>query len=281
MYKGTLIPIGGNEDKGVGENGSEFVNDGILSQVVREAGGVDSNILVIPTASMIPKEIARNYKRALKKLGCNYVKTFNITRREQCDEKRVKNLFLQADCVFFTGGDQSRIVDIIFNSPVHDIIFDRLINEKFILAGTSAGAMSMSKEMIKGGSSVDCLLKGAVKMGHGMGYVTDMIIDSHFIKRGRFGRLAEAVAKFPNLIGIGLGEDTGLVISGNEFKVIGSGMVMVIDPSDLTHNNHKILDEGMPMSMANITTHILADGDRFFMDKRTIEVFPLEVYKNQ
>ena len=141
--------------------------------------------------------------------------------------------------------------------------------------------MSMSKEMIKGGSSVDCLLKGAVKMGHGMGYVTDMIIDSHFIKRGRFGRLAEAVAKFPNLIGIGLGEDTGLVISGNEFKVIGSGMVMVIDPSDLTHNNHKILDEGMPMSMANITTHILADGDRFFMDKRTIEVFPLEVYKNQ
>jgi len=281
MYKGTLIPIGGNEDKGVGENGSEFVNDGILSQVVKEAGGVDSNILVIPTASMIPKEIARNYKRALKKLGCNYVKTFNITRREQCDEKRVKNLFLQADCVFFTGGDQSRIVDIIFNSPVHDIIFDRLINEKFILAGTSAGAMSMSKEMIKGGSSVDCLLKGAVKMGHGMGYVTDMIIDSHFIKRGRFGRLAEAVAKFPNLIGIGLGEDTGLVISGNEFKVIGSGMVMVIDPSDLTHNNHKILDEGMPMSMANITTHILADGDRFFMDKRTIEVFPLEVYKNQ
>ena len=281
MYKGTLIPIGGNEDKGVGENGSEFVNDGILSQVVREAGGVDSNILVIPTASMIPKEIARNYKRALKKLGCNYVKTFNITRREQCDEKRVKNLFLQADCVFFTGGDQSRIVDIIFNSPVHDIIFDRLINEKFILAGTSAGAMSMSKEMIKGGSSVDCLLKGAVKMGHGMGYVTDMIIDSHFIKRGRFGRLAEAVARFPKLIGIGLGEDTGLVISGNEFKVIGSGMVMVIDPSDLTHNNHKILDEGMPMSMANITTHILADGDRFFMDKRTIEVFPLEVYKNQ
>ena len=281
MYKGTLIPIGGNEDKGVGENGSEFVNDGILSQVVKEAGGVDSNILVIPTASMIPKEIARNYKRALKKLGCNYVKTFNITRKEQCDEKRVKNLFLQADCVFFTGGDQSRIVDIIFNSPVHDIIFDRLINEKFILAGTSAGAMSMSKEMIKGGSSVDCLLKGAVKMGHGMGYVTDMIIDSHFIKRGRFGRLAEAVAKFPNLIGIGLGEDTGLVISGNEFKVIGSGMVMVIDPSDLTHNNHKILDEGMPMSMANITTHILADGDRFFMDKRTIEVFPLEVYKNQ
>ena len=118
-------------------------------------------------------------------------------------------------------------------------------------------------------------------MREGMGYIDNMIIDSHFIKRGRFGRLAEAVAKFPKLIGVGLGEDTGLVIKSNEFRVIGSGMVMVIDPSDLTHNNHEILDEGMPMSMANLTTHILADGDRFFMDKRTIEVFPLEIYKTQ
>jgi cyanophycinase len=150
-----------------------------------------------------------------------------------------------------------------------------------VLAGTSAGAMSMSKEMIMGGSSIECLTKGAVKIREGMGYIEDMIIDSHFINRGRFGRLAEAVAKFPNLIGVGLGEDTGLIIKDKEFKVIGSGMVIVLDPSELSHNNHDILDEGLPMSMANLTTHILADGDRFFMDKRTIEVFPLEVYQNQ
>ena len=86
-----------------------------------------------------------------------------------------------------------------------------------------------------------------------------------------YGRLAEAVAKFPNLIGVGLAEDTGLVIKNKEFRVIGSGMVIIFDPSDLTHNNHQILDEGLPMSMANLTTHILSDGDRFFMDKSTIE----------
>ena len=281
MYKGTLIPIGGNEDKGAGEHEAEFVKDGILSQVVQEGGGSDCNILVVPTASMIPKEVARNYKQALKKLGCTNINIYNVTKRENCDKKSVQKLFQNADCVFFTGGDQSRIVDLIANTPVHDIIFDRLKNENLVLAGTSAGAMSMSNEMIMGGSSIECLTKGAVKMREGMGYIEDMIIDSHFINRGRFGRLAEAVAKFPNLIGVGLGEDTGLVIKRNEFKVIGSGMVIVFDPSDLTHNNHEILDEGLPMSMANLTTHILADGDRFFMDKRTIEVFPLEVYQNQ
>ena len=282
MYKGTLIPIGGAEDKGVGEHEAEFVKDGILSQVVNEAGGVESNILVVPTASMIPKEVAKNYKKALKKLGCKNINIYNVTKRKQCDKKSVQKLFIDANCVFFTGGNQSRIVDLVGNTPVHDILFDKIKNDpNFVLAGTSAGAMSMSSEMIMGGSSVDCLLKGAVKMREGMGYIDNMIIDSHFIKRGRFGRLAEAVAKFPKLIGVGLGEDTGLVIKSNEFRVIGSGMVMVIDPSDLTHNNHEILDEGMPMSMANLTTHILADGDRFFMDKRTIEVFPLEVYKTQ
>jgi cyanophycinase len=281
MYKGTLIPIGGNEDKGAGEQITEFVKDGILSQLVKESGGNSASFLVVPTASMIPDEIGKNYKKALKKLGCKNVTVYNVTKRKQCDKKSVQKLFSSADCIFFTGGDQSRIVKLIGNTPVHDILFDRLKNGNIVLSGTSAGAMSMSHEMIMGGSSIECLTKGAVKMREGMGYVKNMIIDSHFVNRGRFGRLAEAVAKFPNLIGVGLAEDTGLVIKNNEFRVIGSGMVIIFDPSDLTHNNHKILDEGLPMSMANLTTHILADGDRFFMDKRTIEVFPLEVYQNQ
>ena len=83
MYKGTLIPIGGAEDKGVGEHEAEFVKDGILSQVVNEAGGVESNILVVPTASMIPKEVAKNYKKALKKLGCKNINIYNVTKRKQ------------------------------------------------------------------------------------------------------------------------------------------------------------------------------------------------------
>ena len=278
MFKGTLIPIGGNEDKGSDEEISEFVKDGILSQVLKESGGENANFLVIPTASMIPKQVGKNYKKALKKLGCTNINIKNISKRSQCDKKSIQKLFIDADCIFFTGGDQSRIVDIIGGTPVHDIIFDRLRNENIVLSGTSAGAMSMSKEMIMGGSSIECLVKGSVKMREGMNYIPDMIIDSHFVNRGRFGRLAEAVARFPELIGIGLAEDTGLIIKNNEFKVIGSGMVIVFDPSGLTHNNYEVLDKDLPMSMTNLTAHILADGDYFHMHNRTIKVYPLEEY---
>ena len=278
MFKGTLIPIGGNEDKGSDEEISEFVKDGILSQVLKESGGENANFLVIPTASMIPKQVGKNYKKALKKLGCTNINIKNISKRSQCDKKSIQQLFLDADCIFFTGGDQSRIVDIIGGTPVHDIIFNRLRNENIVLSGTSAGAMSMSKEMIMGGSSIECLVKGSVKMREGMNYIPDMIIDSHFVNRGRFGRLAEAVARYPKLIGIGLAEDTGLIIKKNEFQVIGSGMVIVFDPSGLTHNNYEVLDKDLPMSMTNLTTHILADGDSFHMHNRTIKVYPLEEY---
>ena len=278
MFKGTLIPIGGNEDKGSDEEISEFVKDGTLSPVLTESGGEPANFLFIPTASMIPKQVGKNYKKALKKLGCTNINIKNISKRSQCDKKSIQQLFIDADCIFFTGGDQSRIVDIIGGTPVHDIIFDRLRNENIVLSGTSAGAMSMSKEMIMGGSSIECLVKGSVKMREGMNYIPDMIIDSHFVNRGRFGRLAEAVARFPELIGIGLAEDTGLIIKNNEFKVIGSGMVIVFDPSGLTHNNYEVLDKDLPMSMTNLTTHILADGDYFHMHNRTIKVYPLEEY---
>ena len=278
MFKGTLIPIGGNEDKGSDEEISEFVKEGILSQLVKESGGEHANFLVIPTASMIPRQVGKNYKKALRKLGCTNINIKNISNRSQCDKKSIQQLFLDADCIFFTGGDQSRIVDIIGETPVHEIIFDRLRNENIVLSGTSAGAMSMSKEMIMGGSSIECLVKGSVKMREGMNYIPDMIIDSHFVNRGRFGRLAEAVARFPEHIGIGLAEDTGLIIKNNEFKVIGSGMVIVFDPSGLTHNNYEVLDKDLPMSMTNLTTHILADGDYFHMHNRTIKIYPLEEY---
>ena len=157
------------------------------------------------------------------------------------------------------------------------MLLKRYINEHFIISGTSAGAMSMVSQMIMGGSSEECLLKGAVKMREGMDYISSLIIDTHFIRRGRFGRLAEAVATFPNLIGIGLAEDTGMIIkNGNECKVIGSGMVIVFDANNLSHNNHSILFDNTPMTMANLTTHVLANGDQFDLDSRSVKVLPLK-----
>ena len=104
-----------------------------------------------------------------------------------------------------------------------------------------------------------------------------LIIDTHFIQRGRFGRQAEAMAKFPNILGIGLAEDTGLVIkSATEFEVIGSGMIIIFDASNLTHNNEKLLSKGTPMSMSNLKVHILSNGDQFNIKTRKVKVLPID-----
>ncbi|MFN8394559.1 MAG: cyanophycinase [Bacteroidia bacterium] len=202
MVKGTLIPIGGNEDKGMGENEMytlEFLKEGILSHVVRESGGVNARIVVVPTASSIPKEVGENYLSAFGKLGCRNVDVIHIKNREDSDRADFLRLIEQADCVMFGGGDQSLIVDRIGGTRMHQILNERYAKEEFVIAGTSAGAMCMSTEMIAGGSVTESLFKGSVRMRDGMGFIPELIIDSHFIQRGRFGRLAEAVAKFPKL----------------------------------------------------------------------------------
>lgn len=277
MIKGVLIPIGGNEDKGVLRKerfSLEFIGQGILSRVLKEAGGKDAKVLVIPTASSIPLEVGANYIQAFSKLGCKSVEILDIRKRDQSNTVETLNLAKQADCVMFSGGNQSKIIEHIAGTELHELLEKRYREEKgFVIAGTSAGAMSMSKQMIAGGSSKESFMKGAVKMHKGMSFIPNMIIDSHFINRGRFGRIAEAVAKFPKLIGVGLAEDTALIIKrGATFEVIGSGMVIVFDPRTLQYNNEPFVNRGMPMSLTNLTTHVLANGDRFNIKKKKVEV---------
>ncbi|WP_400075116.1 cyanophycinase [Winogradskyella sp. R77965] len=279
--KGTLIPIGGNEDKGIEADEMytlEFIDEGILFHVVKESGGVDANIVVIPTASSIPVEVGENYVTAFSTLGCKNVTVLDIRSREDSETTNAINLIENANCVMFSGGDQSKITDKIGGTTIHTILTERYKNDDgFVIAGTSAGAMAMANEMIAGGSASESFIKGAVNMYKGLGLIPELIVDTHFIRRGRFGRQSEAVAKFPNLIGIGLAEDTGMIIkNGNDCTVIGSGMVIVFDGSTLTHNNEKILKEGTPMTMANLTIHVLSNGDEYDIKNRSVSVLPIE-----
>lgn len=278
--KGVLIPIGGNEDKGLGENENyslDFIEEGILSHVVRESGGPDANIIIIPTASSIPKEVSQNYLDAFSHLGCKNLRVLDIRNRMHSSKKETIKSVEEADCIMFSGGDQSKIAKFIGGTDMHHLIEHRYQNEKLVLAGTSAGAMAMSENMIAGGSSQESLYKGAVIMRNGLGLIKDLIIDTHFIHRGRFGRLAEAMAIHPNLLGVGLAEDTGIIIDAdNHFRVIGSGMVILFDPSGLTHNSHKALPEGTPISLGNLVVHILANSDEFTITNRNINITPLE-----
>ena len=281
MVKGTLIPIGGNEDKGDRNTHEkytiEYIEEGILSHVVKECGGKKSKIIVIPTASSIPVEVGENYKDAFTKLGCTNIHVLDIRSKEDSEKPESIDLIKTADCIMFSGGDQSKISNKIGGTTIHNILLDRYKNEEgFVIAGTSAGAMVMANEMIAGGSSTDAFIKGAVKMREGLGLIPELVFDTHFIQRGRFGRQSEAVAKYPNLLGIGLAEDTGLIIKNNEFVVIGSGMIIVFDPKTLTHNNEELLSEGTPMTMANLTVHVLSNGDRFNIDNRKVKVLPID-----
>ena len=277
--KGILIPIGGNEDKGIETSEIfhlEYILDGILSRVMKESGGKDALIIIIPTASSIPKEVGENYLSAFGKLGCTNLHVMDIREREESEDPTNIELMKKASCVMFSGGNQSNITEKIGGTSLHKIMSDRYMNEAFVIAGTSAGAMSMSAEMITGGGIKEAFTKGATGMGSGLSFIPDIIIDSHFIRRGRFGRLAEAVAKYPKLIGIGLAEDTGLVIKNcDEVEVIGSGMVIIFNARKAKHNNRSSVTDGSPMSLTNLKTHILANGDRFNIKKKTIKISPL------
>jgi len=279
--KGILIPIGGNEDKGIDVNEIytlEFIDEGILYHVVKEAGGIDAEIVIIPTASSIPVEVGQNYIEAFTTLGCKNVTVLDIRSKEDSEKQESIDLIKSANCIMFSGGNQSKITDKIGGTTIHDILIDRYKNESgFVIAGTSAGAMAMANQMIAGGSATEAFVKGAVTMYKGLGLIPELIIDTHFIRRGRFGRQSEAVAKHPNLIGIGLAEDTGMIIkNGNDCTVIGSGMAIVFDGSKLTHNNEKILEEGTPMTMANLTVHVLSNSDHYDIKNRKVTVLPIE-----
>lgn len=276
--KGILIPIGGNEDKGLGKDEShtlDFIEDGILSHVVREGGGPTMSILIIPTASSIPEKVGQNYRDAFGKLGCQNVRVMDVRTKDKAHDPETIAAFMQANIIMFSGGDQSKIAKYIGQSPLKSILHDRYVNEPIVIAGTSAGAMAMSEQMIAGGSSTEAMFKGSVRMRKGLGLLDGVIIDSHFIQRGRFNRIPEALSRFPDRLGIGLAEDTAMVIyEGHRAKVIGSGMIIVFDPSELTHNNQRLLAKGTPMSMCNLKVHILVNGDTIDLSTRAVCVLP-------
>lgn len=276
--KGTLIPIGGNEDKGNGNGKAEsytleYIQESILSRIVRESGGQDALILIVTTASSIPQKVGQTYLEAFGSIGCKNLRVLDIRNRMAAELPEHIELMQKADCVMFSGGDQSLIINSFYGTQIEKILMERYRNERFVIAGTSAGAMCMSHEMIAGGGSRDFLRKGSVHMKKGMGFTPKLIIDSHFIRRHRFGRLAEAVARYPQLVGLGLSEDTGLVIrNGTEGEVIGSGMLVVMDPRKITHNNRPKVKRNALLSIANLSVHVLTSGDRLQIGENEISI---------
>jgi cyanophycinase len=286
--RGKLIAVGGNEDKGTYPTSRSkrkyylnFFELGILKRVVSESGKDDPRIEVITTASMIPQEVGPIYTSSFAMLNCHNVGIMDIRTPEDARQPEYLERLLAADVVMMSGGNQSRLREMFAETDFLDALLRRYYAEPdFVIAGTSAGAMAMSQHMIRGGSVPDALLKGAVKMGVGLGLLSTAIIDSHFVKRGRFGRLIESVALHPKLIGIGLGEDTGVLITeGHLVETIGSNLVIIMDGHDIVHNNAAAAKKGMTLSIENVRMHVLAKGNvyciterKFYVNKQAVGV---------
>ena len=179
--------------------------------------------------------------------------------------------------MLFSGGNQMRLSATFGGTDFIKIVHRRYQEEKFVIAGTSAGAMAMSTTMIYEGNATRAHLKGEVKISTGLGFLNGVIIDSHFEKRGRFGRLSQAVATNPSSIGIGLGEDTGMLITeGNLMEAIGSGLVIIIDGHNIRHSNIADIPEGNPISIENLVVHFCEKGNGYILGERK---FLMEVRK--
>lgn len=266
--KGTLIAIGGNEQKKFKRTDesfhSNFGEGFILQEIINNSEASKPRIEVITSASKIPEIVGKKYIETFSMLGVDNVGILDIRDRSEADSSSNLERIGSSDIILFSGGDQSKISRVIKDSLAHQLIFKRYLNEKFTVAGTSAGAVVMAGEMISGGRNGTILRKNDLKMGKGLGLIDEVIFDSHFIKRHRFGRLAEAVARYPDKLGVGLGEDTGVVIrDGNVFEIIGSGMVVIFDGSNLIDNQYDKLKHRIPVSLANLKVHILATQDRY------------------
>jgi len=274
--KGKLIAIGGAEHKGTEleadgfqRNNLNFFELGILRRVVEEAGGVAARIEVITTASMIPYEVGENYLNAFGKIGCTNIGVMHIRTRQDAMNQEFIERICQCDAVMFSGGNQLRLSATDGGTEFLSILKKRYKEENFLIAGTSAGAMAMSNTMIYEGNATRAHLKGEVKITTGLGFLNSVIIDSHFEKRGRFGRLAQAVASNPGCIGIGLGEDTGMLITeGNKMEAIGSGLVVIIDGHDILHSNIADIPDGNPISIENLKVHFCEKGNGFLIKER-------------
>jgi cyanophycinase len=274
--KGKLIAIGGAEDKGtltekgdVHKHNLNFFELGILRRVVQEMGGSDARIEVITTASTIPYEVGESYHHAFTAIGCTNIGIIHIRTREDVLKKEYLDRLLECNGVMLTGGNQLRLTATFGGTHFLKILCNRYATEEFVIAGTSAGAMSMSNTMIYDGNAFKAHLKGETKMTTGLRFTDKVIFDSHFEKRGRFVRLAQSVAANPACIGVGLGEDTAMLLrNGDEMEAIGSGLNVIIDGHDIVHTNIADIPPGNPMSIEHLRVHFCARGNGYIISER-------------
>ena len=258
--KGQLLIIGGAEDK----EGDCI----ILREFVRRAGGVNARIIVMTVATELPREVGENYIRVFERLGAEDIRIVDTVEREDASSATYLEAIEKATGVFFTGGNQARITSVLKDTEIHKLLLKRLAEDGLIIGGTSAGAAMMPDMMIVEGESETNPRLEIVEMDPGMGFLPGVVIDQHFLQRGRTGRLLSAVTHQPVNLGIGIDENTAIAVKNNQFEVVGEGAVTVYDVSQITHTNLGQILKDEDLAICGVKLHILPHGYRFDLASR-------------
>ncbi|TPE45434.1 cyanophycinase [Pontibacter mangrovi] len=266
--KGKLIALGGGDD------------ESLIKLIKSEVCSLTSRIEVIATATPEASDAIKSglaYKRAFEEMGCSNAHFMRIDEGHPTDSPENLARISQADVVFFTGGDQVRLASFLSDTELLRLMRYRYQNENIIVSGTSAGAAIMSDSMIYDGYGHYSLIKGEMKTTQGGAFIQNVYIDTHFAERGRFGRLAHAVAHDPHYVGIGLSEETGIIINeGDQVEVFGPGVVTIIDASEMRFCNTREVEENEPIAVENLKMHLLVHGYRYCLRERIFQAVPQE-----
>jgi cyanophycinase len=250
---GYLLVIGGAEDK--------YNERRILKKFLKLAGGAKAEVLIVPVASDYPEFAADVYTQAFRNLGVANPRVLRATSRQDVVQADVDKLLDGVTGVFMTGGDQMRLVSLLGGTKLADKLRRMVRETNVVLAGTSAGAAGMSTSMIVRGESTSHPHKNSVKLSPGLGFLKNIIIDQHFTERGRISRLITAVSYNPYNLGIGIDENTAIILDGKGvLEVFGAGSATIVDGSQITYNEIAEVDDNQPFSVCGLQLHVLRDG---------------------
>jgi cyanophycinase len=254
---GHLVIIGGHEDR---KHGMQ-----ILTRFVELAGGADARIVVITAASKIADEMWEVYDKAFGDLGVTQRTHLALESRHDANDEEKVRMVAEADGIFMTGGDQKRLLAIIGGTALDAEMHTALKVRGACIGGTSAGASAMSGHMLAQGKTDLLPEKGAVSLGAGLGFLHRVVIDQHFSERQRLSRLLSVVAQNPYLQGIGIDEDTALVVErGRGIEVLGEGSVTIVDGRTMDTNMADIRERDTP-ELIDVRLHLLPAGSRHYL----------------
>ncbi len=261
--KGILIPIGGSEDK-------EESKD-VLCRMIAESGKSNPEICLITLATDVPEKVAEIYNKAFADLNISTISIINYRNHNEADTEENLNKIRTCDIVLFSGGKQIKLGTLLGGTKLLELIKERYYDEReFVVAGTSAGAAAMSNTMIISGSSQEALIKGSLELTSGLDFINKVCIDTHFTQRGRIGRLIQTVTCNPGILGLGVGEDTCVIIKDNCLEVCGSGLVIIVDGTEILYTDLPQIKDGEPITVEGIKVHILGSGKKFSLDSREL-----------